>query len=68
MGEMPVLEDDGARFTRTAPILMKLAERYGRFGGENAVERFEVLRWLFWENRKLTGCMATFQSRLHAVA
>ncbi len=61
MGEIPVLEADGERLTQTAPILLKLAEQYGRFGGETAEEKFEVLRWLFWDNHKLTGFMATYR-------
>src|SRR6202049_1117403 len=61
MGEMPVLEEDGVRLTQTAPILLKLAEQYGRFGGETAAGKFEVLRWLFWGNHKLTGYMASYR-------
>jgi glutathione S-transferase len=61
MGEIPVLEADGVRLTQTAPILLKLAEQYGRFGGESADEKFEVLRWLFWDNHKLSGYMATYR-------
>jgi len=61
MGEIPVLEDDGVRLTQTAPILLKLAERYGRYGGETDAEKFEILRWLFWDNHKLTGYMATYR-------
>ena len=61
MGEIPVLEVDGERLTQTAPILLQLAEQYGRFGGETAQEKFEVLRWLFWDNHKLTGYMATYR-------
>jgi glutathione S-transferase len=61
MGEIPVLEEDGVRLTQTAPILLSLAERYGRFGGESTEEKFEVLRWLFWDNHKLTGTMATYR-------
>ena len=61
MGEIPVLEVDGERMTQTAPILLMLAEQYGRFGGENAKEKFELLRWLFWDNHKLTGYMATYR-------
>jgi glutathione S-transferase len=61
MGEIPVLEESGVRLTQTAPILLHLAERYGRFGGENTKEQFEVLRWLFWDNHKLTGYMATYR-------
>ncbi|MBI5131793.1 MAG: glutathione S-transferase [Rhodopseudomonas palustris] len=61
MGEIPVLEDDGVRLTQTAPILLQLAERYGRFGGTNAAEKFEVLRWLFWDNHKLSSYCATYR-------
>ena len=61
MGEIPVLEEDGVRFTQTAPILLRLADRYGRFGGKNAEQKFEMLRWLFWDNHKLTGYMATYR-------
>lgn len=61
LGEIPVLEEDGERLTQTAPILLKLAERYGRLNGANEAERFEILRWLFWDNHKLTGYMATYR-------
>ena len=61
MGEIPVLEIDGKRFTQTAPILLKLSEQHGRFGGETEDEKFELLRWLFWDNHKLTGYMATYR-------
>ena len=63
MGEIPVLEEDGVRLTQTAPILLRLAECYGRFGPENERERFEVLRWLFWDNQKLSGFMAAYRYR-----
>jgi glutathione S-transferase len=61
MGEIPVLEVDGERRTQTAPILLQLAQQYGRFGGETEQEKFELLRWLFWDNHKLTGYMATYR-------
>jgi glutathione S-transferase len=61
MGEIPVLEEDGVRLTQTAPILLKLAEQYGRFGATSKEEEFELLRWLFWDNHKLTGFMATYR-------
>ncbi|MET4391384.1 glutathione S-transferase [Bradyrhizobium sp. F1.4.3] len=61
MGEIPVLEVDGVKLTQTAPILLKLAEQCGRFGGDTAEEKFELLRWLFWDNHKLTGYMATYR-------
>ena len=61
MGEIPVLEDSGVRLTQTAPILLRLSQRYGRFGAESEDENFEILRWLFWDNHKLTGYMATYR-------
>ena len=61
MGEIPVLEAGGQCLTQTAPILLSLAERYGQFGAESDDERFEILRWLFWDNHKLTGYMATYR-------
>ena len=61
MGEIPVLEENGVRLTQTAPLLLKLAEQYGRFGAGNAEEQYELLRWLFWDNHKFTGYMATYR-------
>jgi glutathione S-transferase len=61
MGELPVLEQDGVRLTQTGPILLKLAEHYGRFGGTTPEEKFEILRWLFWDNHKLTSYMASYR-------
>jgi glutathione S-transferase len=61
MGEIPALEVDGERLTQTAPILLMLTEQYGAFGGESAKGKFELLRWLFWDNHKLTGYVATYR-------
>ena len=61
MGEIPVLEADGMKLTQTAPILLRLSEQYGLFGGATEAERFEVLRWLFWDNQKLSGFLATYR-------
>lgn len=61
MGEIPVLEVDGERLTQTAPILLRVSEAQGKFGGASEAERFEILRWLFWDNHKLTGYMATYR-------
>jgi glutathione S-transferase len=63
MGEIPVLEEDGVTFTQTAPILLRLSERYGRFQGQDEGERFEILRWLFWDNQKLSSFMASYRYR-----
>lgn len=63
MGEIPVLEDDAEKLTQTAPILLRLAERLGQFAPADEAERFEVLRWLFFDNQKLSGPMAAYRFR-----
>ena len=61
MGEAPVLEHRGVRLTQSGVILEYLAEALGRFGPDDAGERREVLRWLFWDNHKLTSYTATYR-------
>lgn len=61
MGEIPVLEESGTKLTQTGPILLHLATKFDRFRGGDDPERFEVLRWLFWDNQKLSGYMATYR-------
>jgi glutathione S-transferase len=61
MGEAPVLEHRGMRFSQSGVILDYLAESLGRFGAGEAVERREILRWLFWDNHKLTSYTATLR-------
>ncbi|HXX86134.1 MAG TPA: glutathione S-transferase [Casimicrobiaceae bacterium] len=61
MGEAPVLEHHGARLTQSGVILDYLAEKLGRFGPSNAAERREILRWILWDNHKLTSYTATYR-------
>ena len=62
MGEVPVLEDEsGRRTTQSGVILTMLAEQHGRFGGKDADERREILRWLFYDNHKFTSYFATWR-------
>ncbi len=63
MGEIPVLEADGVKLTQTGPILLHLARKFGRFGGRSDSDQFEILRWLFWDNQKLSGFMAMYRYR-----
>jgi len=63
MGEIPVLEENGVKLTQTAPILLRLAEKFGRLQGVDEAARYEVLRWLFWDNQKLSGFMAMYRYR-----
>ena len=57
MGEVPVLEHAGKRLSQSGVILQYLADHFGRFQGE----KLETLRWLLWDNHKLTSYIATLR-------
>ena len=61
MGEVPVLEHKGQRLSQSGVILDYLLERFGKYGWNGDGERREILRWLFWDNHKLTGYMASYR-------
>jgi glutathione S-transferase len=61
MGEAPVLEHDGKVLSQTGVILHYLAEKLGRFGGDNEDQKREVLRWILFDNHKLTSYTATLR-------
>ncbi|RJE89515.1 glutathione S-transferase family protein [Paracoccus onubensis] len=52
MGEVPVFRDDDLTLTQSAVIQLHIAERTGKFQGN---DRNEVLRWLMFDNHKLSG-------------
>lgn len=55
MGEAPVLVDGETRLTQSGVIQDYLSEKTGKFGGANEVEAREVLRWILWDNHKLSS-------------
>ncbi|MEO8486582.1 MAG: glutathione S-transferase [Betaproteobacteria bacterium] len=61
MGEVPVLEHRGRTLTQSGVILDYLAGALGRFGPVGDDERREILRWLLWDNHKLTSYTATYR-------
>jgi glutathione S-transferase len=61
MGEVPVLEHRGRTLTQSGVILDYLAATLGRFGPRDDDERREILRWLLWDNHKLTSYTATYR-------
>ena len=61
MGEIPVLEHEGKLLSQSGVILDYLAETLGRFGAENDEERREILRWILFDNHKLTSYTATLR-------
>jgi glutathione S-transferase len=61
MGEAPVLEHRGKRMSQSGVILDYLAETLGRFGWKDNDERREILRWILFDNHKLTSYTATYR-------
>ena len=55
MGEAPVMIDGDVRLTQSGVIQDYISEKSGRFGGRNAEERREILRWILWDNHKLSS-------------
>ena len=61
MGEVPVLVHGDVHLTQTGVILNYLSEQTGKFGGETDEERREILRWILFDNHKLTSYTATYR-------
>jgi glutathione S-transferase len=54
-GEAPVLVDGDITLTQSGVIQTYLSDTYGHFGGKDAAEKREILRWIIWDNQKLSG-------------
>jgi glutathione S-transferase len=61
MGEVPLLEHRGATLSQSGAILDYLTATLGRFGARDDEGRREILRWLLWDNHKLTSYTATYR-------
>ena len=55
MGEAPVMIDGDIRLTQSGVIQDYVSEQSGKFGGGNPEERREILRWVLWDNHKLSS-------------
>ncbi|MEO1398096.1 MAG: glutathione S-transferase family protein [Pseudomonadota bacterium] len=64
MGEVPTLVDHtqgDIAISQSGVQLWHLADRFEQFAARNAQEHREVLRWILFDNHKLTGNIATFR-------
>jgi len=61
MGEVPVFEDGATKLTQTGAILTYLAEKTGKLKPAGEAERLEALRWILFDNHKLTSYFATYR-------
>ena len=59
MGEVPVLVDGDLTLSQSGVILDHIAESTGQLGGTSDFDRQEILRWLFWDNHKLSTVIGT---------
>jgi glutathione S-transferase len=61
MGEVPVLIHGTRKFTQSGVILDYLAEVSRKYGPKSDDERREILRWMLFDNHKLTSPIATLR-------
>jgi glutathione S-transferase len=59
MGEVPVLDHGKTRMSQSGVILDYLSQRFREFAPGSEAERREALRWMLWDNHKLTSNIAT---------
>jgi glutathione S-transferase len=56
MGEVPVLvTGSGETLTQSGTIQLWASEQTGRLAGGTAADRSQVLRWLLWDNHKMSS-------------
>ena len=65
MGEVPVLETLEGTFTQSGVILDWIAETSGKLGWADAAERRAVLRWILFDNHKVSGVAGPLRFNLH---
>lgn len=58
MAEAPVFREGDLTLTQSSVIQLHVASRTGSFQGS---DQNEVLRWMFWDNHKLSGQIGTLR-------
>jgi glutathione S-transferase len=61
MGEAPVLAHGGRKLSQSGVILTWLAERSGKFLPQGEDERLEALRWIIFDNQKVSGYLGPYR-------
>ena len=54
MGEAPLLVDGDRKISQSGVIQQYISDKTRKFGGEGD-DRYEVLRWVLWDNHKLSS-------------
>ena len=55
MGEAPVMVDGDVKLTQSGVIQQYVTDTSGKFGGATQAEKYDVLRWVLWDNHKLSS-------------
>lgn len=61
MGEAPVLEDGDEVLSQSGAIQYYIAEKTGKFLPEDDHSRRQVLRWVLWDNHKMSSQAGTLR-------
>jgi glutathione S-transferase len=61
MGEVPVLVHGDRRLSQSGVILTYLAEHTGKFLPHGDDERLEALRWIIFDNQKVSGYLGPYR-------
>jgi glutathione S-transferase len=62
MGEVPVLVHGAKKLSQSGVILTYLAERSKKFLPQGDDERLECLRWILFDNQKVSGYLGPFRA------
>ncbi|MFD1196312.1 glutathione S-transferase family protein [Seohaeicola saemankumensis] len=55
MGEVPVMVDGDLTLSQSGAIQDYISTKGGKLGGRSANERREIMRWILWDNHKLSS-------------
>lgn len=55
LGEAPFLQDGDVTISQSGVIQSYITEKTGKLGGTTDQERRDVLRWVLWDNHKLSS-------------
>ncbi len=64
-GQVPCIQDGNDTIIQSSAILEYLAEKTGKFGGKNAMERAHIHEWMYWDFDRL--CPGLFRSRAYTL-
>ena len=65
MGEVPVMVDGNVTLTQSGVMQDYIGSKSGKLGGTSADERREILRWVFFDNHKLSSQAGTLRFNMN---